>query len=70
MQTPQEVYDQLAREGYRVKYYRVPLTDGTTPKVIKVRRELMRSKRKGSCTSRSSSTPTPPPLTALPRRDF
>jgi len=59
VQTPQEVYDQLAREGYRVKYYRVPLTDGTTPKVIKVRRELMRSKRKGSCTSRSSSTPSP-----------
>lgn len=33
MQTPQEVYEQLEREGYRVKYYRVPLTDGTTPKV-------------------------------------
>lgn len=33
MQTPQEVYEQLAAEGYRVKYYRVPLTDGTTPKV-------------------------------------
>lgn len=32
VQTPQEVYEQLAAEGYRVKYYRVPLTDGTTPK--------------------------------------
>lgn len=33
MQTPEEVYQALAREGYRVDYYRVPLTDGTAPKV-------------------------------------
>lgn len=33
VQTPQEVYEQLSAEGYRVRYYRVPLTDGATPKV-------------------------------------
>jgi Inositol hexakisphosphate len=33
VQTPQEVYEQLSEEGYRVRYYRVPLTDGATPKV-------------------------------------
>ena len=32
MQTPREVYDQLQKEGYRVKYYRLPLTDGEAPK--------------------------------------
>ena len=35
MQTPEEVYESLAREGYRVDYFRVPLTDGTAPKVRK-----------------------------------
>ena len=33
MQTPEEVYEALRRQGYRVMYYRVPLTDGTAPKV-------------------------------------
>ena len=33
VQTPEEVYQALARDGYRVDYYRVPLTDGTAPKV-------------------------------------
>ena len=32
VQTPREVYDQLQKEGYRVKYYRLPLTDGEAPK--------------------------------------
>ena len=32
VQTPREVYDQLKKEGYRVKYYRLPLTDGEAPK--------------------------------------
>lgn len=34
VQTPEEVYDALRRQGYRVTYYRVPLTDGTAPKVL------------------------------------
>ena len=32
MQTPREVYDELKKEGYRVQYYRLPLTDGEAPK--------------------------------------
>ena len=32
MQTPRQVYDQLRKEGYRVQYYRLPLTDGEAPK--------------------------------------
>ena len=32
VQTPRQVYDQLRREGYRVQYYRLPLTDGEAPK--------------------------------------
>jgi protein-tyrosine phosphatase len=32
VQTPREVYDQLRSEGYRVEYYRLPLTDGEAPK--------------------------------------
>ena len=32
MQTPREVYDRLKKEGYRVQYYRLPLTDGEAPK--------------------------------------
>ena len=34
VQTPEEVYEALTRDGYRVDYYRVPLTDGTAPKVM------------------------------------
>ncbi|KAK9804170.1 hypothetical protein WJX73_008272 [Symbiochloris irregularis] len=30
--TPREVYDSLRREGYRVDYNRVPLTDGAAPR--------------------------------------
>ena len=33
VQTPLDVYESLLREGYRVDYYRVPLTDGRAPKV-------------------------------------
>ncbi len=33
VQTPLDVYESLVREGYRVNYYRVPLTDGRAPKV-------------------------------------
>lgn len=32
VQTPREVYDELKKEGYRVQYYRLPLTDGEAPK--------------------------------------
>lgn len=32
VQTPRQVYDQLRQEGYRVQYYRLPLTDGEAPK--------------------------------------
>ena len=32
VQTPREVYDRLKKEGYRVQYYRLPLTDGEAPK--------------------------------------
>ena len=34
MQTPREVYDELKKEGYRVQYYRLPLTDGEAPKEV------------------------------------
>ncbi len=33
VQTPLDVYDSLVKEGYRVDYFRVPLTDGRAPKV-------------------------------------
>eukprot|EP00884_Botryococcus_braunii_P001844 jgi/Botrbrau1/11660/Bobra.168_2s0015.2 len=31
VQTPREVYENLKREGYSVKYHRLPLTDGKAP---------------------------------------
>jgi hypothetical protein len=32
VQTPRQVFEQLRREGYRVTFVRVPLTDGTCPR--------------------------------------
>ena len=32
VQTPLDVYESLVKEGFRVDYYRVPLTDGRAPK--------------------------------------
>lgn len=31
VQTPREVYENLTRQGYRVEYHRLPLTDGKAP---------------------------------------
>lgn len=33
MRTPREVYDALRAEGYKVNYYRVPITDGASPSI-------------------------------------
>lgn len=33
VQTPSEVYQSLQAEGYDVAYHRVPVTDGTPPRV-------------------------------------
>jgi len=32
VQTPKEVYEALAAQGYRVQYHRVPITDGSSPR--------------------------------------
>ena len=32
VQTPREVYEALAAQGYRVQYHRVPITDGSSPR--------------------------------------
>jgi len=32
VQTPREVYEALASQGYRVQYHRVPITDGSSPR--------------------------------------
>lgn len=32
VQTPREVYEALEREGYRVNYHRIPITDGSSPR--------------------------------------
>ena len=33
MCSPREVYEQLRKEGYRVNYCRVPITDGASPSI-------------------------------------
>ena len=33
MRTPREVYEELRKEGYRVNYTRVPITDGASPSI-------------------------------------
>lgn len=33
VKVPSEIYQDLCREGFRVHYWRVPVTDGTTPEV-------------------------------------
>ena len=32
VQTPREVYAALAKEGFKVDYYRIPITDGSSPR--------------------------------------
>lgn len=32
MQTPREVYEALAAAGYHVNYFRIPITDGSSPR--------------------------------------
>eukprot|EP00210_Caulerpa_lentillifera_P000523 g506.t1 len=47
VQTPAAVYKQLQSEGYSVHYYRLPLTDGSTPDILDVDRIFHSMKDQG-----------------------